>query len=54
MNLTHIAAFLSGAGAILSAFVSLRLTQKRMRKECIEHVEEMKKTLMDGYRLGRE
>jgi hypothetical protein len=54
MTWEEIGAFLSGAGAVISAYISLRMTRKRMKKECDERVEEVKGTLLKGIELGRE
>jgi hypothetical protein len=49
VDITHLAAFLSGAAAIVSAFVSLRLTQKRAKRECDERVAEIKAAFHEGF-----
>jgi hypothetical protein len=54
LDLTHLGAFLSGAAAILSAVASSRLARKRYRAECAERIEEVKASLIEGYRMGRE
>jgi hypothetical protein len=45
-------AFLSGAAAVISAIISLRVTRKRMKHDCDERVEEVKATLLEGIELG--
>jgi hypothetical protein len=49
-----IGAFLSGAAAVISALVSLRITRKRAKADCDQRVEEVKRTLREGIELGRE
>jgi hypothetical protein len=46
-------AFLSGAAAVISALLSLRMTRKRMKADCDERIEEVKKALREGLELGR-
>jgi hypothetical protein len=48
-----IGAFLSGAAAVISALISLRITRKRAQEDCDNRVEEVKKTLLEGIELGR-
>jgi hypothetical protein len=47
-----IGAFLSGAAAVISALVSLRITRKRAKADCDQRVEEVKRTLLEGIELG--
>ena len=51
MTLAHVGAFLSGVGAVVTAIVSLRIVEKRMRRECAERIEEIKRALHEGYDL---
>jgi hypothetical protein len=53
-DITHVAAFLSGVGAVLSAIVSLHLSRKRYEKECAERVEEVRRAIREGFQMGRE
>jgi hypothetical protein len=54
MDWAALGAFLSGAGAVLSAILSLRLVQKRAHADCLERIEEVKRTFREGLELGRE
>jgi hypothetical protein len=49
-----IGAFLSGAAAVISALVSLRITRRRAQEDCDRRVAEVKRTLLEGIELGRE
>jgi hypothetical protein len=53
VDLAALGAFLSGAGAIVSAIVTLRLVQKRDKADCAQRVEEVKQALREGVNLGR-
>jgi len=46
-----IGVFLSGAGAVLSAVVSLRLVQRRERRACDERVAEVTRAIHEGYEM---
>jgi hypothetical protein len=50
MDLTVLGAFLSGAGAVLSAIVSLRSVRKRAEAECEKRLE----ALREGFRMRGE
>jgi hypothetical protein len=51
VDLAALGAFFSGVGAVISALISVRLVQKRMKKECTERVEEIKKAIHEGYEM---
>jgi hypothetical protein len=53
VDLAALGAFLSGAGAVVSAIVTLRLVQKRDKADCAQRVEEVKQALREGVNLGR-
>jgi hypothetical protein len=46
-------AFFSGVGAVLSGIVSLRLVQKRDRKECDKRVADLHDAWREGIEIGR-
>ena len=46
-------AFLSGVGAVISSLTALRIARKRMKAECDQRIEEVKKALREGLELGR-
>jgi hypothetical protein len=46
-------AVLSAAGAVISAYVSLRLARKREREDCDRRVEEVKEAMREGMEMGR-
>jgi hypothetical protein len=46
-------AFLSGAAAVISAFISLRVTRKRMRADCDQRVDEVKQAFREGLEAGK-
>jgi hypothetical protein len=48
-----IAAFFSGIAAVLSAYVSLRLSRRRFERECAQRIEEVRRALREGFELGR-
>jgi hypothetical protein len=50
MDPVVVGAFLSGAGAVLSSFVSLRSARKRVEAECEKRLE----ALREGFRMARE
>jgi hypothetical protein len=48
MDPVVVGAFLSGIGAVLSSFVSLRAARKRAENECEKRLE----ALREGFRMG--
>lgn len=52
VDLAALGAFLSGAAAIVSAIVTLRIVQKRDKADCAQRVEEVKQALREGVELG--
>jgi len=54
IDLTHVAAFLSGMGAVISAVVSLRVARRRAEKDCRERIDEVREAIAEGFKLGRE
>jgi hypothetical protein len=45
------AAFLSGAAAVLSAFVSLRIARKRAEEDCRQRIELVRAAIREGFEL---
>jgi len=54
MDLTHLAAFLSGVGAVLSSIFALRGIRKRAEENCQRRIEEVKRAIHEGYEMSRE
>ena len=54
MDFAALGAFLSGAGAVLSAIVSIRLMRKRMEKDCARRIEEIRAAIHEGYEMRHE
>jgi hypothetical protein len=51
MDPAALGAFFSGVGAVISAVVSLRIAQKRAKKECEERIAEIRAAIHEGYEL---
>lgn len=51
LDLTHVAAFLSGIGAVLSSIMALRGIRKRADADCRRRIEEVKQALHEGYEM---
>jgi len=49
-----VGAFLSGAGAVLSSLLAIRIMRKRMEKNCQQRIEEIKHAIHEGYRMRDE
>jgi hypothetical protein len=47
MSWEELGAILTGIGSVISALVSLRITRKRMKKECDERVQEVKTAMLE-------
>lgn len=54
MTWEHVAAFLSGAAAVLSSVWALRGMRKRAEHDCAERIREVRQAMRDGFQLGRE
>lgn len=49
MDLAALGAFFSGAGAVISAVVALRISRKRCEEECLKRIE----ALREGFEMGK-
>jgi len=49
-----VGAFLSGVAAVLSALVSLRYSRKRAERECDRRIEEVRRSIHEGYEMRNE
>ena len=49
-----VGAFLSGAGAAISAVISFRLARKRAAEDCQKRIEEVKQAMHEGFEMGHE
>ena len=54
VDFTHLGAFLSGAAAVISAIASSRLARKRYARECQERIDEVRRSIHEGYEMGHE
>jgi hypothetical protein len=54
MDLAALGAFLSGAAAVISAIVSLRIARKRAEADCARRLEEVKNAMREGWEMGRQ
>jgi hypothetical protein len=54
MDWTHVGAFLSGVGAVLSSVWALRSMRKRHEAACLERIEAVKQAMREGFQMGRE
>jgi hypothetical protein len=54
MTITHLGAFLSGIGAVLSSWYALRSQRKRMDRECDRRIEEIRRAIHEGFSLGHK
>jgi hypothetical protein len=51
---TSIGAFLSGAAAVISSIWALRSLRKRQEKACLERIEEVRRSIHEGYEMGKK
>jgi hypothetical protein len=54
MDLAALGAFLSGAGAVLSALLSMRFARKRAEAECERRIAEVKQAIHEGFEMREE
>jgi len=54
VDLAALGAFLSGAGAVIGGIVSIRLVQRRAKKECDARVAEVMRTFKEGIQVGED
>ena len=54
IDITHVGAFLSGMGAVLSSVVSLRRARKRAEEQCAQRIEEVKQAMREGFALRED
>jgi hypothetical protein len=54
MDPAALGAFFSGAAAVISAYVSLRIARKRAEAECDKRIAEIKAAFREGYELRGE
>ena len=49
-----IGAFLSGVSAVISSIWALRSLRKRQEKACLERIEEVRRSIHEGYEMGKQ
>lgn len=54
MDAAAVGAFLSGAGAVLSSVTALHFMRKRMEKDCQRRIDEVRKSIHEGYEMREE
>lgn len=54
MDLTHVGAFLSGVGAVLSSIYAIRAARRRAERECDRRIEEVRAAIHEGYEMRGE
>lgn len=54
MDLTAVAAFLSGVAAVISSIWALRALRKRQEQACLERIEEVRRSIREGFEMGKE
>jgi hypothetical protein len=54
MTWEYVGAFLTGVGAVLSSYISLKVIRKRLKEECDQRVEEIKEVLLKGIEVGKQ
>jgi len=48
---SELGAFLSGAAAIISAFLGSRIARKRAEADCEQRIKEIREALHEGYEM---
>jgi len=51
---TTIGAFLSGIAAVTSSIWALRALRKRQEKACLERIEEVRRSIREGFEMGKQ
>jgi len=51
---SELGAFLSGAAAIVSAFLGSRIARKRAEADCKERIKEVREAIHEGYEMKED